>query len=104
MTTRLIGINPVERHSDGIHTWTEDEIATFRSVFPIGTRQRLAFELMLNTAQRRADVVRMGWQHIENGKIRVRQQKTGVALEIGIHPDLQRVLDEMPRTQYSSGE
>jgi integrase len=64
-----IGINPVERHSDGFHTWTEDEIATFRRVFPIGTRQRLAFELMLNTAQRRADVVRMGWQHIESGKI-----------------------------------
>src|SRR5262249_24328701 len=42
---------------DGFHTWTEDEIAQFEAHYPIGTKPRLAFALLLYTAQRRSDVV-----------------------------------------------
>ena len=52
--------------------------------------------LMLFTAQRRSDVVRMGRQHVRNGAIEVRQQKTGTLLTIPIHPGLQAVLDGTP--------
>jgi integrase len=38
----------------------------------------------------------MGRQHVRNGAISVRQQKTGAALEIPIHQDLQRVFDATP--------
>src|SRR5262249_36337389 len=47
----------------GFHTFTEDEIAAFETHFAIGTQARLAFALLLFTAQRRSDVVRMGRQH-----------------------------------------
>jgi integrase len=63
----------------------------------VGTRARLAMALLLYTAQRRADVVRMGWQHVAAGRIAVRQGKTGERLQIPIHPALQRVLDATPR-------
>ena len=49
---------------DGFHTWTDDEIAQFEAHHPIGTKPRLALALLLYTAQRRSDVVRMGRQHI----------------------------------------
>ena len=52
---------------DGFHTWTDDEIAQFEAHHPIGTKPRLAFALLLYTAQRRSDVVRMGRQHIRDG-------------------------------------
>src|SRR5262245_39724000 len=52
--------------SEGHRTWGEDEIATFRKRHAIGTRARLALELLLNTAQRRSDAVRMGRQHIKD--------------------------------------
>jgi integrase len=52
--------------------------------------------LLLYTAQRRGDVVRMGRQHFRNGMIEVKQQKTGTKLAIAIHPDLQAVLDATP--------
>ena len=68
----------------------------FETRHPIGSRARLAFALLLFTAQRRGDVVRMGRQHVRNGAISVRQQKTGAALEIPIHQDLQTVLDATP--------
>jgi integrase len=79
--------------SRGIHTWTEEEINQFEQHFPSGTRARLALALLLGTAQRRSDVVRMGKQHIRGGMIRVRQEKTGSSLEIPIGAELARELE-----------
>ena len=39
-----------------IRSWTDAEIAAFEQRWPIGTKQRLAFALMLYTGQRRSDV------------------------------------------------
>src|SRR5262249_44243066 len=60
-----------EIKGDGFHTVTEDEIAKFEAHYPIGTKPRLAFALLLYTAQRRSDVVRMGRQHIRDGVLTV---------------------------------
>jgi integrase len=80
----------------GFHSWTETEIAAFEAKYPIGSRERLAFSLLLYTAQRRSDVVTMGRQHIRAGAIQVKQQKTGTRLSIPIHAELQRALDAEP--------
>jgi integrase len=82
--------------SDGHHTWTEDEVAAFEAYHPIGSKARLALALGLYTAQRRADVVRMGRQHIRAGVLAVRQQKTGTMLAIPVHPDLQVIIAATP--------
>ena len=89
--TRDIKLRAIK--SDGFHTWTEDEIAQFEAHHPIGTKPRLALALLLYTGQRRSDVVRMGRQHISDGVLTVKQQKTGVTLAIPVHPHLQTVLD-----------
>src|SRR5580765_913836 len=62
---------------DGFHTWTDDEIAQFEAHHAIGTKPRLGLALLLYTAQRRSDVVRIGRQHIKDGVLTVKQQKTG---------------------------
>ena len=83
--------------SDGFHTWTEGEIAQFEAHHPVGTKPRLALALLLYTAQRRSDVVRMGRQHIRNGALTVKQQKTGTELPpIPVLPELQVVLNATP--------
>ena len=81
---------------DGFHTWTDDEIAQFEAHHPIGSKPRLALALLFYTAQRRSDVVKMGRQHIRDGVLTVKQQKTGVALAILVHPELRAVLDATP--------
>ena len=82
---------------DGFHTWTEEEIAQFEAHHPIGTKPRLALALLLYTGQRRSDVVRMGRQHIRNGALTVKQQKTGTELPpIPVLPELQAVLNATP--------
>ena len=75
-----------------IRSWTDAEIAAFEQHWPIGTKQRLAFALMLYTGQRRSDVHRMTWADVSEGTIRVVQQKTGRKLTIPLHRDLLAVL------------
>jgi integrase len=90
------GIKLPRMKSDGVHTWTEAEIAQYEETHALGTRARLALALLLYTAQRRGDVVGMGRQHVRDGAITVRQQKTGATLEIPIHTKLRKALDATP--------
>jgi integrase len=82
--------------TDGYATWAEDHIAAFEAKHPVGTRARLAFALLLFTAQRRGDVVRMGRQHLRGDLLGVRQNKTGAQLQIPIHPELRQIIDATP--------
>ena len=59
-------------------------------------KPRLALALGLYTAQRRGDVVRIGRQHIRDGVLTVRQQKTGATLAIPVHPDLAAIIAATP--------
>jgi integrase len=74
------------------HAWTDQEIVLFEFRWPIGTRERLAFALLLHTGQRSGDVRRMGPQHVQGGAIRVTQEKTGAELLIPISASLQAVI------------
>jgi integrase len=71
--------------SDGIRTWTEDEIGRFEAAYPNGTKPRLALELLLATAARRSDAIRLGRVHVRAGLIHMKQQKTGKPLQISSH-------------------
>ena len=55
----------------GITRWTDDEIAQYRAHWPLGTQQRLVIEFALETASRRSEVVRLGPQHLRDGRIRI---------------------------------
>jgi integrase len=90
------GIKLKTPKSDGIYTWNEQDIAAYEAVHGVGTKARLAFALGLYTAQRRNDVLRMGRQHIHDGILSVKQQKTGAALRIPVHPDLRAIIDATP--------
>ena len=82
------------------HTWTDAEIAQFERRWPLGTRERLAFALLLYTGQRGGDVVKMARSDIIDGRIRVAQDKarkgTTNELMIPIHPALARALQAGP--------
>lgn len=93
-----VGVRGVKNKTEGHHTWTEAEIVRYETKWALGTRERLAFDLLLYTAQRSGDVRQMGPQHILDGFVVVRQEKTGAPLEIPVHPRLKASLDA-----YKSG-
>jgi integrase len=51
---------------------------------------------LLQTGHARADVVRMGPQHVRNGTLSMRRQKTGVKFDIPLLPDLIQELTAHP--------
>jgi integrase len=76
--------------------WPDAELEQYERTYPIGSKARLAFALGLYTIQRAGDVCRMGRQHIRNGELSVRQEKTGAQLTLPIMPELQAILDATP--------
>ena len=78
------------------HTWADDELSQFEQRWPLGTRERLAFALLLYTGQRGGDVVKMHRSDLHNGMIRVVQQKTGAELSIPVHPALLAAIKASP--------
>ena len=107
ITINIIKANPAVRvkkfktRGDGVHTWSEEEVALFQARHPLGTRAHLAVMLMLYTGQRRSDAVRMGWQHVRGKKIAVRQEKTDTPLLIPIAPALMQALEAVPRSNMT---
>ena len=81
---------------DGFRSWSEEEIKAFKDRHEIGTKARLALALLLFTAQRRCDVIRLGRKDIIGGRICLTQNKTGARLEIPVHPELEVILRDAP--------
>ncbi|WP_431280943.1 tyrosine-type recombinase/integrase [Humitalea sp. 24SJ18S-53] len=89
-------IRPPRYKAKPLATWSEEDVAAFEAKHPLGTRARLALALMLYTGQRSGDVIRMGPQHIRDGAIMVRQQKTGKELAVPMHAELREALAAHP--------
>ena len=86
--------------STGHHTWTQEEVRQFRERHPIGTKARLAVELLLFTGQRRSDITRLGRQHIHQNRLVFTQYKgrnrKPTRLTLPILPALKQIIDASP--------
>jgi integrase len=83
--------------SSGHHTWTDEEIAQFRQYWKLGTQPRLVMEFALEAISRRAEVVRIGPQHVRDGHIRIDRLKGSRAVDILLTPELEAACNAMPK-------
>ncbi|MGY4572573.1 tyrosine-type recombinase/integrase [Bradyrhizobium sp. USDA 3256] len=91
----------LKQSGGGFHAWSEEEIAQYRARHASGTKARLALEVLLQTGHARSDIVRMGRQHVKGGKLSMRRQKTGVAFDIPLLPDLVAELELQSASQLA---
>ncbi|MFK4718907.1 site-specific recombinase XerD [Bradyrhizobium niftali] len=86
-TNPAIGVEKINE-TEGWHTWTHSEVEKYRKHHEIGSKARLALEIMLNIGARRSDACRIGRQHEVDGYLefvawkgrnRARTRKTIVA-------------------------
>jgi integrase len=64
-------------------------MAKFEAAYPLGTRERLAYSLLLYSGQRSGDIVNMGRQHLKDGWLSTpRQHKTGKSAAVPVLPVL----------------
>lgn len=82
--------------SKEIRAWTDAEVAAFERRWPLGTRQRTAYALMLNMGTARVDTHLLTWRQVDDEACYTRH-KTGVAVEMSVSEDLQKALAAMPR-------
>jgi len=99
---QLIAVSPVDLAESvkapkgGRHTWTEEEIARYRQRHPLGTKARLALEIILWTGQRRGDAIDFGPQHIKGGKIEFVASKGQKTMRLPAAPQLIAAIRAMP--------
>jgi hypothetical protein len=98
-------VNPAEgvkvkiAKTRGWHTWTDDEIGQYRASWPLGTQQRLVMEFALEAVSRRAEVVRLGPQHVRSGPIHIERVHGSKPVDIPVTDELQAACDAMPKGQ-----
>lgn len=90
----MLGIEPfgVGEH----HSWNDAELKQFEAKWRLGTRQRLAYALLLYTGQRVGDVAKMNRSDVADGMVHVVQQKTGADLYVPIAPELEAAMKASP--------
>lgn len=82
--------------TEGYHTWTDEEVARYEARWPLGSRERLWFAILLHTGLRRSDVVRLRWDHIRNGVIEIVAKKNKADIVIPLEPELEEVFAASP--------
>ena len=90
------GIKRPKAKTEHRRSWTDSEVEQYERAHPIGSKARLGFALGLYTVQRLGDVIRMGRQHIHDGGLMVRQNKTGTSLSLPVVPELRAIIDATP--------
>ena len=95
-----LGVTRQKIKTTGYPTWSEEDIIQYRRRHPLGTMARLALELLLATAARRGDVVRLGPHLVIDGMIVFESSKTKGheegAVVIPLHPDFCAALEALP--------
>lgn len=84
----------VEHRPQGFYAWTEADIAQYRAKWALGTKQRLALELMLWTGVRRSDARLL--PPPKAGRIKGRAGKTGKEFDLPVASPLAAAIEEMP--------
>lgn len=90
------GADPIKVNSEGFHTWSVEEVQRFWSRWPLGTRERLAMDLMLFTGLRRGDVAVLGLQHFRQGTLSILTQKTKTWVHVPVLTMLQASIEACP--------
>jgi integrase/recombinase XerD len=97
-----VGIKKLKYRSEGHHTWTDEEIQQYYDRHPLGTKARLALDLLRYTTGRREDAPRLGRQHMRDGRVRFRQAKNEhrnpIDIDMPLHP---RLAESIARAKVS---
>jgi integrase len=85
------------RHSGkGWHSWEPSELEKFEVRHSIGTKARLALDLLQYTGASGSDVVALGRGNTRDGRIQYRRAKTNVLVDLPTAEALRETIDTSP--------
>lgn len=80
----------------GFATADADDIQRFQERWQVGTTERLIFDLALMTGAARADIAKLGRQHLKGDLLVYRRQKSKTVAEVPLMVELRRVIARTP--------
>jgi enterobacteria phage integrase len=83
--------------SKPVRRWHPSEMASFEARWPLGTKQRTAYELMRNVGTARVDVHKMTWTQIDADAVQYTRSKSGEHVDIGMSKALKAALNATAR-------
>jgi integrase len=90
------GVKVAAVATEGFAPWTDSDVAAYRARWPLGTRQRVAFEVLRETGLRRGDAVRVGRPHVRDRVIRFTTEKTGERVAVAMSDALVEAIEAGP--------
>lgn len=97
-----VQVNPCEGvelptyKTEGFPAWTVEDVALFCERWPVGSRPRLALELILTSGLRRGDVHVAGKQHLRGRVFTMKTAKTGVEITVEFPQSLMDTIAATP--------
>ncbi len=80
-TSRESRKNPKRKKTEGFKPWSEDDAEAYMKKYPLGTKERVWFDVLCFTGGRRGDAVTLGRQHLRKSKhgtvLTFRTEKSG---------------------------
>lgn len=70
--------------TEGHKVWGEAQQTAYEAHWPLGTRQRLAYDIYAYTGLRRGDAARLGPQHVQNGIACLKTEKSKFQTDVYI--------------------
>lgn len=91
------GVKPPKKaKGDGFAAWVEADLLKFDARWPLGTRERVAKDVLYYTGLRRGDAVVFGRPHVKDGVGRLTTEKTGERVTVPLEPELVASLSAGP--------
>lgn len=76
--------NPKRPKGKGFAAWTVTDVERYQARWPVGTKERVWFDVLFYTGLRRGDAVLIGRQHVRDGIATIRTEKSGEIVEVNI--------------------
>lgn len=93
-----LGIKARPRPKSGFPPWQDYHLSAFKKYWPVGTQERLAFDLLNNLGMRVADIIELGPQHLSDGYINKVCQKNKVKVTLPVSDSLARSIEATPHS------
>jgi integrase len=68
----------------GFPIWTEEDVEKYEARWPVGTRPRVALDVIRYTGLRRGDACRLGRPHVKEGIARIATEKSGFTIWVAL--------------------
>lgn len=82
--------------TEGHSPWSIADVKRYEDYWAVGTRERVWMHVLLYTGFRLGDACAVGKQHVKDGSIAMRVEKTGNVIEIPLFAPLQETLQGGP--------